>query len=129
MAAAKSRRGSYRPHNSIYIYAGSFGIEQSLSCFVESVKAHMPEIKAAWDNFWAGLEPIAKPVFEFLKSALKGFGTFASDTFSLVKNAFFGSSDDIRNSWKKLFDDMNDTLSNWADGNVGENSAYFQKNF
>ena len=83
--------------------------------FVESVKTHMPEIKAAWDNFWAGLEPIAKPVFEFLKSALKGFGTFASDTFSLVKNAFFGSSDDIRNSWKKLFDDMNDTLSNWAE--------------
>ena len=78
------------------------------------IKTSLPQIKAAWDNFWAGFEPIAKPVFEFLKSALKGFGTFASDTFSLVKNAFFGSSDDIRNSWKKLFDDMNDTLSNWA---------------
>ena len=78
------------------------------------MKTSLPQIKAAWDNFWAGFEPIAKPVFEFLKSALKGFGTFASDTFGLVKNAFFGSSDDIRNSWKKLFDDMNDTLSNWA---------------
>ena len=89
-------------------------LNKAFLSFVESVKEHMPEIKAAWDNFWAGLEPIAKPVFAFLKSALKGFGTFASDTFSLVKNAFFGSSDDIRNSWKKLFDDMNDTLSNWA---------------
>ena len=115
MATATSCRGILRPFNSNGFTPALMEMNKAFLGFVEDPENQLiQQIKAAWDNFWAGFEPVAKPVFEFLKSALKGFGTFASDTFGLVKNAFFGSSDDIRNSWKKLFDDMNDTLSNWA---------------
>jgi hypothetical protein len=86
-----------------------------LLAFVQWAREKLKELEGWWNTHFENIKDYAVTFWGSLKGLAASWLTGVSAIVHTVASLFFGSSDDFRAAWAKMFSDMSSKLWQWID--------------